>query len=158
MASEKYRNRSRDVSIPLTLSEIKLYLPNFGIKRLVEIIWIASQNNDRLYKTLMGAVGIELANGNLKKAKQAIDYALDLPDYVKYNEHGYGIILDELKTSLEHLLNSSCNKKFILELAKYIVDKSQHLIENFDDGWDWICSLERFEEWLQKIAPELSSL
>jgi hypothetical protein len=154
MSSEKYRYLSRGVSAPLTCSELKLYLPKFGIRRLVETIWLASQNNDKLYKALMVAIGIELANGDLKKAKHAIDYALDLPDYIKYNENGYGLILDEIKTTLEFLLDSACNKKFVVNIAKYATIKGRKLIENFDDAWDWICSLERLEEWLQKIEPD----
>ena len=83
--------------------------------------------------------------------KQAIDYALELPDYIKYNHHGYGLILDEIKTTLEQLLDASCNKEYIVTLARHVTVNAQKLIENFDDDWDWISSLEPFEEWLQTI-------
>jgi hypothetical protein len=158
MSSEKYRYLFKGVSPPLTCSDLKSYLPNFGIKRLVEIIWLVSQNNDRLYRALMGSIGIEVANEDLEKAKHAIDYALDLPEYIKYNKHGYGLILDEMKTTLEHLLASSCNKEFVVHLARYIITRAQKLTENFDDDWDWTSSLEPFEEWLQTIDTKLDNI
>ena len=101
----------------------------------------------------MVSVGIQLAEGNLEKAKAAIDYALHFPDYIRYNDHGYGLILNETRVTLECLADK-INKEFVLDVAEYAFERGQVVSQNFEDDWDWISSLEDLENWIKKIYAE----
>ncbi len=118
MPSEKscyrYLNRNRGLLSPLSFVELKKHLHSFGIEHLVGVLWISSQRNKVLRKALMASIGIQLADGSWKKAKAAIDYALDFPDYVRYYERGF--ILDEINNTLKCLYEQG-NKEFVIHFG-----------------------------------------
>ena len=158
MPSEKSRYLNKDCvpSAPLNFTELKQNLPSFGIKRLVEILWMSSQRDHVLRKALMVSVGIQLADGNLEKAKAAIDYALHFPDYIRYNDRGYGLILSEIRVTLE-CLEDKINKEFVLSVAQYAFELGQVVSENFEDDWDWISDLEDLEHWIQRNKSQFNA-
>ena len=157
MSSEKsrYLNNHNRPSAPFPFRELKSHLSNLGMNRLVDVLWSVAQRDEVLGKTLMGSIGIQLADGNLEKAKIAINYALDLAYSISYKEHGYGLILGEIKTTLEGLLEVSSNKEFVVDLAEYTCNQGRLRIQNFDDDWDWLISLELLEEWLQRLEAKV---
>lgn len=165
MSSEKpcYLNKKCSPSAPLNFADLKTKLLSFGIKRLVDILWIRAQRDTVLNKVLMVSVGIPLAvvsvgiplaEGSLEKAKAAIDYTLYFPDYIRYNDHGYGIILDEIRVTLE-CLEDKIHKEFVLGIAEYAFERGQIVSQNFEDDWDWNSSLEDLENWIKEIKANL---
>jgi len=153
MGSEKsrYLYRNNRISAPLDINKLKACLLDLGVERLAEIVWMVAQRDEALLKSVMGAIGIQIASQDLERAKAAIDYALELPDYISYKESGYGLILHEIKTTLQELIEDSVKPRFVLELARYTCHQAEKRIENFHDDWDWVSSLAELQEWLKKV-------
>ena len=95
-------------------------------------------------------MGIQLANGSWEKAKAAVDYAFHFPNHIHYNEHGHGLIISELKATLE-CMKDEVNKKFVLRVAQYAFELGQKIAFKFEDEWDWVSALEELEEWIKKV-------
>ena len=148
MPSEKSRYLNRGPSAPLDWTEIKTHLHDFEHQRLVELLWMSAQNNDPLLKALMASVSMQLAEGDWDKTKEAIDYAFYFQDYIRYTDCHYGIILDEMIKTLG-ILKTKVSIEFALRVARYIFENGQAVSMNFEDGWDWICSLEELKKWIK---------
>jgi hypothetical protein len=158
MGSEKsrYMYRNNRIPAPLNIDELKPYLIDLGAKRLADMMWMSAQWNEVLRRSVMGAIGIQ-ASQDLATAKAAIDYALDLPTDISYQESGYGLILYEIQNTLEGLMEDSVNPVGVLELARYTCDQAEKRIENFQDDWDWVSSLECLQEWLKLKKMEIQT-
>ena len=156
MSSEtlRYLERNRGFDAPIGFTELKKYLPMLSIERMVDILWICAQYDPVLVKSLMGSVGILLSHEDWEKAKAAVDYAIHFPDYIRYTERGYGQVLEEIKTTLEHFVNQD-QIEFVLRIAQYTIERGHVLVENFEDSWDWVSSLENFEQWASDLKARL---
>ena len=154
MATEKSRYRNRGPSAPLDWTELKTHLSGFEHERLVELLWMSAQTNGPLWKALMASISMQLAEGNWDKTKEAIDYALYFQDYIRYTDCHYGIILDEMINALE-ILKNQVSVEFALRVAHYIFENGQDVIMNFEDDWDWTCSLEALEKWIKNNHSHL---
>ena len=100
----------------------------------------------------MASISMQLANGDWKKTKKAIDYALYFQDYIRYADCSYSIILDEMLNAIK-ILNNQVGFKFALRVAHYIFERGQDMIMNFEEGWDWTLSLEELEKWIANNSP-----
>jgi len=96
----------------------------------------------------MITVALEKADGDLEKAKKAIDYALHFPEWVRYTEDGHDQVIEEIKIALEQLSNQG-QKEFADSIARYAIDCGERIMENFEDDWSWSYSLNQLKEWLQ---------
>ncbi len=150
MPSEKSRYLNRRLPSPLDFTGLKIHLASFEVEHLANLLWMSAQTNCVLQKALVASIGLRLANGEFEKAKTAIDYALDFPDYIRYYERDYGLIMYEIHTTLNYLYQKS-DKAFILRVAEYLFDLGKKVAECFEDDWEWIISLEDFENWLKTI-------
>jgi len=152
MPSEKsrYLNKRCGKLSPLDFDKLVSHIPKLGIERMATILWMAAERNEILRKALTVAIGLQLVNGNVEKAKVFIDYALDFNDHVSYKKDGHGLILDEIQTTLANL-DFSLNKEFIIHIAQYTLEKGHEVAMNFEDDWEWTSSLMQLEEWLGKI-------
>ncbi len=148
MPSEKSRYLNRGPSAPLDCTELKTHLRSFEHEHLVELLWMSAQNNDALEKSLLASISMKLANGDWEKTKEAIDYAFYFHDYVRYTDCHYGIILDEMLKALE-VLKTRVSVEFSLRVAHYILESGQDMYVNFEDSWDWTCSLDEIEKWIE---------
>lgn len=151
MPSERsrYSARNRGPSIPLEMTEFRDLLPSLGIDRLAEIAWIRAQEDDTLCKALIASVCLRAANGDWEKAKDAIEYALHFPDYVRYTEDGHGLILHEITSALRALTEQG-QHDFALRVARFAADLAQSVAENFEDDWDWTSSLAELRKWIRQ--------
>lgn len=151
MTSEKmrYRNRNRGPSAPLGWAEAKAQLRNFDHDRLCNLLWMRAERDPILWQSLMASVAIQVAKGDWEKTKQAVDYALHIPDYVRYTDGHYGVILHEMINTLE-ILKNQVGVEFSIQTAEYIFECGDELIENFEDGWDWVSALDELEKWIAK--------
>lgn len=150
MPSEKSRYLNRRLPSPLDFDKLQMHLISFEREHLANLLWMSAQTNCVLQKALVASISLRLANGEFEKAKSAIDYALDFPDYIRYYERGYGIIVNEIHTTLKYLYQRN-DKAFVLRVSKYVLDLGKTVAECFEDDWDWISSLEDFEDWLKTI-------
>lgn len=161
MPTEKlrYLYKNRGPFAPLEFKELKKHLHQFKHEHLVELLWASAQRDDVLRKALMANISIQLAHGDWEKTKAAIDYAFHFPDYVHYNDSNQGLILDEIINTLE-ILKNQVSREFITRASQYILERGQQLIETFEDGWDWILSLESLEKWIKNqcdMSSEINS-
>ncbi len=153
MPSEKMRYlKNCGPRSPLNFKELKKHLPALGAKRLAEIIWLRAQYDSALGQAIMGSIAIQLANGDWEATKAAIDYALHLPDHIRYSEGDYGIILDEITVALEYL-HQQGKGDFARKAAQYTIELATIRMENFEDGWGWECSLDMLVSWASQHKP-----
>jgi hypothetical protein len=153
MSSEKsrYLKRNRGPTCPLDEDDLMEHLPSLGPKRLAELLWVRAQNDKTLMKALMASVGIRLAGDNWDKAKSAIEYGLHFPDFARYTESGHGLILDEIKSTLQSLFEEG-NTEFAARAARYAVERAQEVAENFENDWDWTSSLDDLSKWTDNVT------
>ncbi|OGV41968.1 MAG: hypothetical protein A3F46_10195 [Legionellales bacterium RIFCSPHIGHO2_12_FULL_42_9] len=147
MPSEKSRYRNRGPSAPVGMNQLRNHLNLFTQEHLIEIVWLSAQSNSTLWKSLSAHIGILLANGDWEKTVAAVDFALYLPDVVRYTEHGHGIIIFEMINALE-ILYEKGNKEFALRTGEYILESGQAVHEYFEDDWEWSCALEDMKKWI----------
>jgi len=153
MPSEKsrYLKRNYGPTCPLDDDDLTAHLPSLGAKRLAELLWVQAKNDKTLMKALMASVGIRLAGDDWDKAKNAIDYGLHFQDFVRYTEGGHGLILDELKSTLQSLFEEG-HKEFAIRAARHAVERAQEVAENFEDDWDWTSSLDDLSKWTDSLT------
>lgn len=147
MPSEKSRYRNRGPSPLIEMKQLKQHLSSFTKEHLIDIIWFNAQTKLELWKALNAHIGIELAQGDWEKVKEAIDYALYFPDVVGYSERGHEIIIYEILAALDDM-HENGNKALALRAAEYVHRKGQEALEYFDDGWSWSCALEDIDRWI----------
>lgn len=148
MPTEKARYRNRGPSSPLDMKQLKFHLNRFSHERLVETLWLNTQSNSILWKALSSSIAIQEARRDWEKIKQAIDFAFYFSDHIPYSEHGYGIIIEQMINALDFLYQD-LGEQFALQVARYIYEEGQKVLEFFDDDWDWVCALERLELWIK---------
>lgn len=147
MSSEKARYRNRGPSPLLDMKQLKQHLNAFTKEHLIEIVWLNTQTNPELWRALNAHIGIQLAQGDWEKTKEAIDYGLYFSDPVPYSEHGHEIIIYEMIRALEYLYENG-DKALALQAAKYILDEGQNALHYFEDDWSWSCALEDISKWI----------
>lgn len=147
MSSEKSRYRKHGPSAPLDMNQLKEHLNFFTQEHLIEIVWLSAQSNSTLLKALSAHIGILMANGDWETTKAAIDFALYVPDIVRYTEHGHDIIIFEMINALE-ILYEKGGKEFALRTGEYILESGRAVQEYFEDDWEWSCALEDIEKWV----------
>lgn len=148
MPTEKSRYRNRGPSAPFDWAELKTHIKGFDHEHLVELLWMSAQYHDPLWKALMASTAMRLAAGDWEKTKDAIDYALYFNDHILYTDCHYGIILDEMIKALE-MLKDKISSEFALRVAHYIFESGDAVSMNFEDDWDWVCSLEELGKWIK---------
>ena len=116
------------------------------VESLISILGSRALSDDILRKTIIGSLGIRMARQNLFQAKVAIEYAVDLNEFIRYTEIGHGQILDEIKKALEYLANSG-EQKLATELAEYAVELAGQALEKFEASWEWQSGLEELSNW-----------
>ena len=132
----KYGPRS-----PVDLQELPAQLSSFDSEHLIDIIWVRAQRDDLLSKILMVSVVLHSSTGDVERAKAAIDYALYFPEYVRYSESGHGQILDEIKRGVQYQVERGYSE-FAICVGEYATEQAEKISENFEDDWEWRCSLE----------------
>lgn len=155
MPSEKSRYLNRGPSPLIEMNQLKQHLGSFTKEHLIDILWFNAQTNLELWKALNAHIGIQLAQGDWGKAKEAIDYALYFSDIVGYSEQGHDIIIYEILAALDGVYEN-VNKKFALRVAEYALKKGQEVLEYFDDDWSWSCALEDIDRWISKKKEPVS--
>lgn len=148
MSSEKLRYLRRGPSAPLGRNQLKPCLKDFSHERLIEIVWLSAESNAVLWKALSSSIAIQKANGDLTKIKQAIDFAFYFPDVVPYSERGHGIIINEMINALETLCQKN-GASFALQVAAYIYEEGEKILECFQEDWSWVCALENLASWIK---------
>ncbi len=151
MPSEKscYLERNRGPAMPLTMNELRERLPVLGANHLAELLWVRSQEDDVLTKALAASICLRTSMGDWEKAKGAVEFALHFPDYVRYTEGGHGLILDEITAALQAVIDNG-DREFGLRVAQYALKCAQTVAENFEEDWDWTCSIGGLEKWIEK--------
>jgi len=144
----RYLIKNRGPSAPLGWTELRTNLRSFEHDRLCDLLCMRAERDPVLRKSLMASVSMQLANGNWEKTKEAIDYALHFPDYIRYTDCHYGMILDEMIKVLE-ILKNQVDEEFAMQAAQYIFECGQEILENFEDDWDWVSSLDELEKWIE---------
>ncbi len=147
MPSEKLRYISNTPYPVIDMNELKQHLSGFSSNNLIETIWRNAQSHLPLWKALNGHIGVIQSNGNLEKAKEAIDYSLHFEDDIRYSERGHDQIIYELIVALDTLLGNG-EKEFAIKLAKYIHAEAEQQYDIFEDGWSWQLALEDLEKWI----------
>lgn len=94
----------------------------------------------------MAAVTIRVRCHDWEPIKAAIDYALHFPEFVRYTESGHGQILDEIRNTLELLVQQG-NCELALRAAQHAITLGHEVAENFEDDWDWNSSLNELTRW-----------
>ena len=150
MPSEKlrYLESRRGPAPPFPLLTLAERLHAFDLNELIEILSIRACYDNILSKTLIGSLGIRMAEQDLRRAKEAITYALDFPDFIRYTERGHSQIVAEIKTALEVLANNG-EIRLSIELGHYAVTLAENVSESFEEDWEWRCAVERLVEWLE---------
>lgn len=98
----------------------------------------------------MISAALSSAAGDYEKAKAAVDYAIDFPDYVRYSERGHGQILEEIKSAVQSLAGGS-HREFAIWLAQYAIERAEEIAANFEDDWEWRYSLEGLAECVDEL-------
>lgn len=135
--------------MPLEMEEFRSLLPSLGVDKLSEMAWIRAQEDDVLSKALMATICLRNADGDWEKAMGAIEYALHLPNYVRYTEGGHGIILDEIRSALQ-AIDEQGLPEFALRAARFAIERAEAVAENFEDDWDWTSSLSDLKAWFER--------
>ena len=159
MPSEKLRyilNRSAPKS-PIDLKELREHLSSFDSVHLIDILWVRAQRDVLLSKILMVSVVLHSSSVDTERAKAAIDYALYFPEYIRYSESGHGQILDEVKRGVEYQVERG-NRGFAICVGQYAIEKAQQISENFEDDWEWGCSLEDLVKCVDKARADVDAL
>ncbi len=153
MSSEKsrYLNRNGGLSPPLSFEELKKNLFSLGIERLVNTLWMSAQRDEVLCKALMAPLSIQLADGDWEKTKASIDYALSFPNYVRYHQRGYGLIIDKITVELKSLYKQGV-KEFAPRAGQYVIELGRSAAQNFEDDWDWTLSLDNLQDWIKDLT------
>lgn len=149
----RYIEKNREPEMPLEMEEFRNLLPTLGVNRLTNIVWVRSQEDNVLNKALMVSICLQATNGEWEKAKAAIEYTLHFPDHVRYTEGGHGIILDEIRLSLQDLAKQG-QHEFAMRIARFAVERAKKVAENFEDDWDWTSSLDGLMKWLDTGGGE----
>ncbi len=138
----------------LNLDSIREKVSCLGIDSLSSIIWVRAQSDKILRKILIATISLRQANGDLERAKKVIDEAINFPEgYVRYTEHGHDQILDEIRMTLDILLNNG-QKEFPLRIAEYTTHRAESISEIFEDDWEWMESVRNFIKWIQEKKAE----
>lgn len=155
MPSEKlrYLERDRGPQPPFPFTELRERMLLLDSEHLAEILHCRAQRDKLLQKILF--ISIALANGDdIEVARAAVDYALHFSDYVRYFEHGHGQILDEIRVTLQKVAND--HLQFAIEVGEYAIARANKISENFEDDWEWRCSLERLLDYVERVTAERS--
>lgn len=147
MSTEKARYRNRGPSPLLDINQLKQHLNAFTKDHLIEIVWLNTQTNPELWRALNARIGIQLAQGDWEKTKEAIDYGLYFSDPVTYSERGHEIIIYEMIRVFENLYENG-DKELALQAAKYALEEGQNACQYFEDDWSWSCALEDISKWI----------
>ncbi|NJM09554.1 MAG: hypothetical protein HC883_01240 [Bdellovibrionaceae bacterium] len=151
MPSEKspYLERNRGPTPPIDFDDLRKHLPSLGSQHLAELLWVRAQQDDVLAKALTASVAIRSAQGDWQQAKDGVDYDCHFPDFIRYTEGGHGMILDEIKNSLD-FLSAQGQIDSAIRIAEHAIQRGQEVAENFEDDWDWISSLKDLMAWVEK--------
>lgn len=143
MPSEKLRylvNRN-DPKPPIDLQELRKNLSSFDSEHLMDILWVRAQEDVLLSKILIVSAVLHSSAGDTERAEAAIDYALYFPGHVRYSESGHGQILDEIKRSIQYQAERGYSE-FAICVGEYAIELAEKISENFEDDWEWVCSLD----------------
>lgn len=154
MPSERFLSELFDPDSNLNLDSIGEEISCLGTDRLSSIILARAQYDKILREILIATISLRQVSGDLEKAKEIVDKAIDFPEgYVRYTEQGHEQILDEIRGTLEILLKNG-EKEFALRVAEYTVNRSESISDIFEDDWEWTESVKNFIKWIQDQKTE----
>ncbi len=140
-------NRNRGPSQPYDMRDFLDRLPTLGVDKLVNILSVRAETDIVLNKVLLVSLAIQNSTSDISQVTDALDYAIHVPELVRYPEDGYEIILDEILLRIEELEKTG-NVLLAREIAEYSLLKGTEMQEKFEEGFSWTCSLENIEKWL----------
>jgi hypothetical protein len=154
MPSEKsrYLMRNRGPESPIEFKELRERLVSLGTDCLADMIWQRFQLDKVLKRSAVVSITLR-SSMDLDKAKAAIDYAFHFPDPIHYSDRGYGQILWEVKSALEHHVELGHNE-FAFSIGQYAVEKGKEALEAFLDDWDWQGPLIDLNEWFKTLKDK----
>lgn len=152
MPSEKlrYLKQRHGPAAPIPFQELSDHLSGLSSKHLIDLLQVRAQTDDLLRRILVVAVTLCSPTCNLTNATAALDYALHLPDFVRYAEHGHGQVLEEIAKGLEYQAMSG-NQDLVLAIGDYSIAQAQKIAEHFEDDRNWTYSLEGLIECFVKM-------
>lgn len=149
--------KKRELIPPFDLNILRDHLVTLGAERLAEMVWVRAQDDDVLQKSIMVTLALQEASEDLEKAKNAIDYALHFPDFVRYSEGGHSQVLDEIKKEVADL-HERGNCEVAIQITRYTITRAQDIAENFEDDWEWTCGIKSLTDFLKSISNDKNSV
>ncbi len=148
MVSEKsrYIYRNDDPIGLYDMNDFAKQLPMLGSDRLSSILAIRAEYDQILNKILSISLSFQNPIVDLKTIMAALNNAIHIPELVSDSE-GHEQILDEIFWQIERLAQNG-NYEFAKLVAKYSLERGQEMLENFEEGFSWNCSLKEIENWL----------
>lgn len=127
-------------------------LPMLGPDRLSSILAVRAEYDQVLSKILSVSLAFQNPNADLKSIKATLNYAIHIPELVSDTE-GHEQILDEVLWQVNQLEKNG-KLEIAKQIARYSLERGQEMLENFEEGFSWNCSLEEIEKWLSRSGEK----
>jgi len=128
------------------MSDFIKQLPLLGSDRLSLMLAVRSECDPILCKILSVSLAFQNPNADLENIMPILYYAIYIPDLVSDLE-GHEQILDEILWQVNHLAENG-NNELAKQIAKYSLARGHEMVENFEEGFSWNCSLGEIKKWL----------
>lgn len=155
MPSEKtrYFNRNHSPVRLYDMNDFSKRLPALGTDKLANILTLRAETDDVLNKILSVSLAIQDSTNDISQITDALNFAIHVPEFVPHLEDGYEIILDEILLQVEDLVKLG-KVRLAREIAEYSLLKGTEMLEQFEEGFSWNCSLENVEKWLAEMGDD----
>ncbi len=130
-ATAKQRTRAER---PLTMQDVREHLSAQRADALVELLMQHAMRDESLRQRLMLDTAKATRTGiNIDTYRRALDSAIDIGDYVPYQEaSGYFERIDDVLSSIAELSDS--HPAAVIELTEYALTRMEQAIESIDDS------------------------
>jgi hypothetical protein len=133
------------------MNDFSKRLPALGTDKLANILTLRAETDDVLNKMLSVSLAIQDSTNDISQITDALNYAVHIPEFVRHPEDGYEIILDEILLQVEDLVKLG-KVRLARKIAEYSFLKGTEMLEQFEEGFSWNCSLKNIERWLAETG------